>query len=264
MVREHITNRAHGLDISPWQETYDYSKTFGQVDFAIQKMTEGTWWDSSYGKLWDLGTSQVSIRGMYHYQRSGVSWKAQADNILNMINRVSPKIHIVALDIEKINNILDATYFADSGRILNYLSQNCDRKVIMYVNTDVFNTMYPKYFGLHDGWMFDYDMWLAQYWNITSPDKNPSLPSGRKDWKIWQYTDSGDSYDFIDGVKMRRYGSPDLNVFNGTVEEMMVWAGIQGSNEIPPTLPNPEKDPYTKLILQRNSGNQQIFIKQGA
>lgn len=253
MIREKITNRAHGIDISPWQETYNYSQTFGQVDFAIQKMTEGTWWDTNYGKLWHLGTSQVPIRGMYHYQRSGVSWEAQANNILEMVNRVTPKLHIVALDVEKINNVLDRTYFADSGRILNYLAENCDRKIILYINPDVFDTMYPKYFGLYDGWMFDYDMWLAQYWDIASPDKNPACPKGRKDWKIWQYTDSGDSYKYVDDIRMRRYGSPDLNVFNGSVDEMMRWLNLVDS---------PTVDDYVKMIFKKESGKEQTFVRK--
>lgn len=261
MDREFLTKRAHGIDISQWQETYDYSKTWGQVDFAIQKMTEGTWWDSNYQKLWDKGTSQVPIRGMYHYQRSGVSWKAQADNILEMINKVD--LHIVALDIEKINNTLNSSYFADSGRILKYLSDNCDKKIVMYINPDVWNIMYPKFYGIYDSWMFDYDMWMAQYWWVTSPDKNPSVPKTRTDWHIWQYTDRGDSIEYRDGVKMRKYGSPDLNAFNGTVEDMMKWANVTGV--ITPPDGNPPiivGDPFIKMTLESVGGKKQVFLKE--
>lgn len=241
MTRETITTRAHGIDISPWQDGYIFDKTWGQVDFAIQKMTEGLWWDTDYGKRWDTGTSQVGIRGMYHYQRSGISWKAQADNILEMVARVAPKLHIVALDVEKINNVLDKTYFSDSQRILEYLSVNSDRKIILYINPDVFNNyayplMLKNYGQAATKWLFDYPMWLAQYaYFDRSPDKQPITPKLRGDWDIWQYTDKGDSTKIVDGKTWRHYGSPDLDVFNGTVDQMKVWAGVDDVIVTPPT-----------------------------
>jgi GH25 family lysozyme M1 (1,4-beta-N-acetylmuramidase) len=235
MAREVITTRAHGIDISRWQETYIYAQTWGQVDFVIQKMTEGLWWDTDWGKLWDQGTSQVAIRGMYHYQRSGLSWKAQADNILEMVERVSPRLHIIALDVEKINNTLDKTYFTDSMRILDYLSVNSDRKVILYINPDVFNIAHPlmlKNYGQSGvKWLFDYPMWLAQYWWTPDPNKQPATPKLRGDWDIWQYTDKGD---LKNAQGQRHYGSPDLDVFNGTVEQMRVWANVDAPPPPPP------------------------------
>lgn len=236
MAREVITTRAHGIDVSRWQETYVYAQTWGQVDFAIQKMTEGTWWDDKWGNLWDQGTSQVPIRGMYHYQRSGTSWKAQADNILEMVARVTPKLHIIALDVEKINNILDKTYFSDSKRILEYLSVNSDRKIILYINPDIFNIAHPlmlKNFG-QEGvkWLLDYPMWLAQYWWVPDPNKQPATPKLRGDWDLWQYTDKGDTKN---AQGQRHYGSPDLNVFNGTADQMRAWAGADEIITPPPS-----------------------------
>lgn len=241
MIREVITSRAHGIDISRWQETYIFDKTWGQVDFAIQKMTEGLWKDDKYQNLWDMGTAKVGIRGMYHYQRSGVSWKAQADNILEMVNKITPRIHIIALDVEKINNVLNNTYFSDSKRILEYLSVNSDRKIILYINPDVFNIAHPlmlRNYG-EEGidWLYDYPMWLAQYyWTGRGPDRQPLTPKLRVDWDLWQYTDSGDIKKIIDGTTHRHYGSPDLNVFNGTVEQMMEWAGISDVVQPPPVV----------------------------
>lgn len=240
MLREIITTRAHGIDISPWQETYVYRDTWGQVDFAIQKMSEGLWWDQNYGRLWDVGVAEVPIRGMYHYQRSGVSWEAQANIILEMVERVTPRIHIISLDIEKGNNTLDKTFFADSGRILDYLSANSSRKIVQYINPDVYALMHAsvkKNYAPENlqRWLYGYPMWLAQYWIFgRSPDKQPGTPKLRGDWDIYQYTDKGDS--IVNGK--RHYGSPDLDVFNGTLAEMIVWAGIGDSGPIDP-LPTP-------------------------
>lgn len=258
MTRETITTRAHGIDISPWQDGYIFDKTWGQVDFAIQKMTEGLWWDTNYGKRWDLGTSQVGIRGMYHYQRSGISWKAQANNILEMVSRVTPKLNIIALDVEKINNVLDKTYFSDSQRILEYLSINSDRRIVLYINPDVFNVAYSlmlKNYGIEStNWLFDYPMWLAQYyWTGRSPDKQPLTPKLRGDWDMWQYTDSGDSTKYVDGSLWRHYGSPDLNVFNGTVDQMKAWANADV------TTPTPEMITISESIVRLSNGTEVIL-----
>ena len=91
MEREHITDRAHGLDISHWQTEFVYNRTWGQIDFAIAKIGEGynVPWNSSgngtfdqFNRLWIGGCDQVPIRGVYHYHRTGYSWELQAIKVL--------------------------------------------------------------------------------------------------------------------------------------------------------------------------------------
>ena len=59
--------RAKGIDLSHWQETFKYK---GNVDFIIQKVTEGWGWvDPKYEEFWPE-VMKAPIKGAYHYFRT--------------------------------------------------------------------------------------------------------------------------------------------------------------------------------------------------
>ena len=252
--RETVTAKAHGIDVSHWQGEYIRAKTWGQVDFAIAKIGEG--YNSPYSehslgdftdfnKIWVGGVDQAEIRGVYFYQRSGYSWQQQADNVLAAIDKLTTKPHMLWLDIEKGNNVIDKTMLADSLRIMDYWKANCPYLVGSYANKDIWQA-YIHDIGLKaygQEW-FDrflaYPKFYAQYWNEYSPDKAPSLPSFMPTYDIYQYTQYGDSFGYVDGSLWRRYGSPDLDVFNGTMSDMRVWLGLTTE---PPVEPPPVDPP---------------------
>jgi GH25 family lysozyme M1 (1,4-beta-N-acetylmuramidase) len=244
-MQEQITARAHGIDTYTGQYRRDgnekliipsFASLTGQVDFAIIKISEGWWVDPEFNLLWDVTAAPAPLRGIYHYQRSGVSWVLQADKLLRAM---PPDCQFICLDVEKINNVMDRTFFADTSRILNYWKKNTDKKVFYYSGPDIYvNYMLPimqKYY-LGDQWYLDFDMWVAQwpFWKPSrSPENNPSLPKGmRGDWKILQYNDAGDKTPYL------VYGSPDLDVFNGPVPDMRAWLGL---SQIP--LPSQPSEP---------------------
>jgi len=254
--REVITKRAHGIDISMHQifrgatkaqdRGYRPETTWGQTDWAIAKVGEGfntpyktlqggNDGDRDFRLLWD-GVSQIPIRGVYFYQRSGYSWQRQADLVLEYLRTLNVQPHMLWLDLEKINNTINKEMLADAGRILDYWKANSKMTVGLYANPDVVNNylvpLGTKYYGKAwvDGVM-SYPQWLAQYYLFQrSPDKQPLTYKNYPLWRIWQYTDNGDSYD---ANRNRHYGSPDLNVYNGTVEEMKAWLGITNDVVIP-------------------------------
>lgn len=258
MIREHITERAHGLDCSHYQEEFILDNTWGQLDFAIAKIGEG--YNTPYHNpvtvdmnfeqflpLWDEGVARLDIRGVYFYQRSGYSWEFQASQVLEALGKLAVKPQFIACDVEKINNSVDKSFLADALRIMDYWKVNSPYTVMLYTNKDVLqNYIQPiglRYYGQE--WLnrlYAYPLWYAQYWILYSPDKQPGLPTFKPDWKLWQYTDKGDSYQVIDGVRYRHYGSPDLNVFNGTPADMRAWL------EIGATPPEPPAPPSNKTI----------------
>lgn len=251
--REYITDRAHGIDVSHWQETYIYAKTWGQVDFAIAKIGEGyntpysstnlgDWTD--FNKIWIGGCDQVAIRGVYFYQRSGYSWEQQATEVLEAVAKMAIKPHMIWCDIEKGNNVVDKTMLADSLRIMDYWKANSPYLIGSYANKDIWQAYIHdiglRYYGQE--WVdrfVAYPKFYAQYWNVPDPNKEPSLAACLNGaWDVWQYTDKGDSDEYRDGTRWRHYGSPDLDVFNGTVAEMRAWLRITDEpppDDIPPT-----------------------------
>ncbi len=239
--REHVTDRAHGIDVSHYQTEFIYAKTWGQMDFAIAKIGEGynvpyshnvSGKFDEFNKLWVGGVDQVPIRGLYHYQRGGsYGWERQATAVLEAANKLSPAPHILALDLEHTNNVVNETMIADFRRIAEYWQKNSRYMVMGYWNVDIFqNYLYPlglKYYGqAYINWLMSLPMWLGQYWYLWSPNKQPGTPRQRQNWDIWQYTQSGDSYGMVNGERWRHYGSPDLNVYNGSVAEMRAWLKI--------------------------------------
>jgi LysM repeat protein len=79
-------------------------------------------------------------------------------------------------------------------------------------------------------WAKNYDLWVAQYpfefKPATMPNINmPKQPSGWKDWKFWQYSETA----IVDGVtdEINRPTRIDLNWFRGTEAELYQFANVQ-------------------------------------
>jgi len=227
--------RAQGPDLSHWKDFYDPEKGTQRTDFAIMKLTEGTAYvDSRIDAIWS-GVQKVPIRGGFHYQRSGMSWQAQADFFLKVAARYD--FHMLILDVEPFNNTLNDSFFADAYRIINFWTEKQpSKRVMLYTNKDIFqNWMYPAIKRLYGAsgvkWLCeDVPFWYAQYWNEWSVDKDPSMPAQRATWDLWQITARADPKEWGAGSL-----SLDLNVFNGTPEEMADWVRV--------TLPTPEPEP---------------------
>jgi LysM repeat protein len=76
-------------------------------------------------------------------------------------------------------------------------------------------------------WAKDYPLWLAQYPNNYVEDSKPYLPRGWYNWKFWQYSEKGK----VNGIN----ANVDLNVFNGSLEDLYKFAGAEIMTEKPKT-----------------------------
>lgn len=247
--------RAQGVDVyGPYQGYFRPETATQRIDFAIQKLTEGTTIiDAKRDEIWS-GVKQIGIRGAYHYQRSGVSWKAQADYFLDTASKYDH--HFYALDVEKYNNTLNDPFAADMYRMINYWKeQAASKRIVLYSNKNLFETfIYPRIKALYGGvgltWLVEQlDVWYAQYWLSPSVDKDPALPAWMTTWRLWQITASaftGASF----GVQSKEV---DVDVYNGTPAEMSAWLGITSQPPVepepppivvepPPTDPDPEPE----------------------
>jgi hypothetical protein len=103
---------------------------------------------------------------------------------------------------------------------MDYVKQNTTTKVILYSNPHVYNTYITPYAGARAA---QYNFWIAQYWlNWQSYQTNqPGMPKGRTDWHIWQFI-PGEWGHYGKETGVGRDGV-DMNVFNGTLDEMKTW-----------------------------------------
>jgi lysozyme len=248
--------RAQGIDGSHWWGVFNPKLATKPVDFIIIKATEGTTMvDSSLaGNM--AGASAVPVRGLYHYQRSHLSWLAQADHFLRTAAPYA--IQVLALDVENAGNedVFTSvpaanTFFSDMRRIIDYWKfKESGKRILLYTNINIYqNYMFPtikKLYGIEGvQWLESLDLWLANV-NGQGVDGNPNMPTNRATpWKVWQFSSNGRKEDY--GTQ----GDVDLNVFNGTVEQLHVWAGLTETQPPPPPIepptepeePEPEPEP---------------------
>jgi GH25 family lysozyme M1 (1,4-beta-N-acetylmuramidase) len=224
--------RAHGVDISHWDVSFDPEKATGLIDFAIQKASEGTFRDSKFVEIW-AGVQKVPIRGAYHYLRSGSNWQTQADFFISVVK--GNDYHFYALDFEDMGNTMGASFADMAHQWIEYATAKTGKRVFLYTNPSHYDAdLFP-----YGDWMKDYPLWLAHYWNNPKPDMDPGMPKKRKpgDWTIYQYASE---INFAGHAK--EYGTPvnsiDLNVFNGTVADMRAWLKL-GAPPPPPPPPPP-------------------------
>lgn len=152
-----MTTYPAGIDISHWQVKTPPLGT--SLEFVFVKATEGTSVDPRYHQHAANVLSAHKILGAYHFNKHGVSPKAQASAFLNTIGK---NVHLVALDIEG-----DAgTHFNDAeARIFIQAVQATGRKVGVYASESGFP---------HVGQDWN---WVAK-WGDTPP-------SGT--WAFWQW-----------------------------------------------------------------------------
>jgi GH25 family lysozyme M1 (1,4-beta-N-acetylmuramidase) len=214
-------NRAHGVDLSHWDGSFDPAKASGRIGFAIMKVSEGLVKDPAFAAIWS-GVEKVTVRGAYHYLRSGWDWKLQADTFWNIVQDYP--FNLYALDFEGIGNVTSAKFANMAHLWMDYIQEKAaGRPVLLYTNPSHYDAdLYP-----YGDWMKNYPLWLAQYWSNPEPDlRQPGLPINRKagDWKVWQYAseinDNGNGKNMKYGTDSK---SVDLNVFNGTVADMCTW-----------------------------------------
>lgn len=221
-----VTSRAHGLDLSKYDLFFRPEQATSQLDFVVQRISYGTTRDEKFDELVP-GVMQVPIRGGYHYFSSWIDWKTQADRYLQY---VSPyEYHFHNCDFEDAFNVLSKDVAKRAWNWIHYVEDKTGRPTLLYTSPSLYNDyIYPSQLQYGINWN-DVDLWTAQWFFTPNPNGTPSTPRGRtKPWKLWQYTDKGDGTKY--GVA--RPTACDLDVYNGTVQQMMEWLRI-GSTPIP-------------------------------
>jgi len=201
--------RARLIDISKWQISFEF---LGNVDGVIVKASEG----------WDIDpcfqdflpeVMRAPIRGAYHYYRTETDPVRQAEIFL--LQSLKGDFHFLAVDYESSNNTLDRAGAEGLLKMLKYLRAAQPLPVFIYTNSYIYRDNLRV-------WNEEFDtfpLWIARWKysdaEVADPTRSLAGDDLERSWDIWQWTSTGDGAMF--GV-----GSVcvDLNVYNGTVEEM--------------------------------------------
>ena len=232
--------RAHGIAISKYQGRFTMPDAPPYpVDFVIQRMSYGLRMDESYTQL-SQDIKDVPIRGAYHYFSSGATWQDQVDLFLSLADGYD----FLACDVESAFNNVNATFALGAVSFMNEVKRRTGKRVLLYTNPSVYKQLQALVDPLL---LLQFPLWIAQYWWVANPAKNPGMYGmirDSSDWNFYQYSADGNNKGALYGVLSR---DVDLNVYNGTLDELREWLG----EPEPPadnTLEQGKQAAYTEMI----------------
>jgi len=200
--------RARGMDISHYQGDFKYKSN---RDFIIIKATEGWSWTDPRFEEYLPEVQKVPIRGAYHYFRTGMDPLAQADFFWRTVK--DHGFHFLAVDYEKTNNTLDEDGELNLWAFWLKLASLSNIPVVLYTSPYIFRDNLCKH---NKGWE-SVPLWMA-HWNGLDQENGSPTVFDASGWLLWQWTNAGLGSMF--GVSS---DTVDLDVFNGTLEEMKAW-----------------------------------------
>jgi len=236
-------NNLLGIDISAYQ-TNDYTnptkffdpfiaKSRG-VKFAIIRASIGTIKDKAVDHFAEEFNKVEIPIGFYHFLHNGVSYTSQADFFCNVVKDKNYQLPLF-VDIEMSGVGLDMT-----KRFMGRVEDKLNKPVWLYSS--------PGFWNYLDGvdkaeWVLSKEYWVANYIKESGTDllhmlpdgyPNQNIPNelkpfkGKKTWKFWQFTSSGDGRYF--GGDYPAHSKPvglDLDIYNGTIEQFNAEFGSQ-------------------------------------
>jgi GH25 family lysozyme M1 (1,4-beta-N-acetylmuramidase) len=272
-------DNAIGVDVSYYEvkwgdpvygEYWKPEAAIKPIDFCIQRASYGLAKDKCLDFLYERSTSQIKVKGFYHYFSSWSNYKYQMDNFLKAVE--DKEYQFLAVDYEGYGNTLDNRTFAEMCEMVKQLKVITGKKVLTYFNPNIYS-QYMKPFGagvVIGSW----DVWLASYptmsnWdNYVFPTKFPATGTP----VLFHQAGGGDVAGTIGVVSGYNYGSwrkgIDLNVFNGTKAQLYNWAGVDSTPVeppivVPPIIVNPNEFAITVNQLNVRVGPGVAFTKLG-
>ena len=195
--------KVHGFDVSHHQGKIDWDEVSAlqqapfPVKFVFMKASEGgDFGDTAFEDNFREARAHGFIRGAYHFYNPKRDPVSQADFFIRTV-KLEPGDLPPVLDIEKRGD--DDEQLRKSLKTwLNRVERHYGVKPILYTSYK-FKKRY-----LNDSIFDSYPYWIAHYY-VDSVEY-------RGQWKFWQHTDIGS----LPGISAR----VDLNVFNGTLDEL--------------------------------------------
>lgn len=211
-----------GIDVSYWDAGIDWPKVraTGQR-FVFAKATEGDFHsDQTFGANWTGAKAAGLLRGAYHFFRANVDGKKQANRFIeyvksaNDLGELPPVLDLESHDGQRKEKIIER-----AKTWLDLVEAAFGKKPIIYSAQYFLQDYFSEAGGGPPVWAKDYPLWLAQYPNNYSEESKPFLPRGWFKWTFWQYSEKGR----VNGIN----ASVDMNLFNGTLEELYQLAGAK-------------------------------------
>lgn len=211
-----------GIDVSHWDAGIDWPKVraTGQR-FVFAKATEGiNYKDDTFKDNWFGAKAAGLLRGAYHFFRCNVDAKKQADYFIDFVKAAKDDGELPpVLDLETNDGMTKEKIVVAAKVWLDRVEAAFGKKPIIYSGQYFLQDYLVQPGGGPPPWAKEYPLWLAQYPNQFVEGAKPFLPRGWFNWSFWQYSDKGR----INGIN----AAVDMNIFNGTLEELYKFAGAK-------------------------------------
>jgi MYXO-CTERM domain-containing protein len=222
-------NLVEGIDVSHYQPNVDWAavKAAGR-EFAFIKASEGTGYtDPSFAGHWANSKAAGLLRGAYHFHRVDSDPIAQADHFLSVVGALGPG-DMIMLDVEDAaHGGTPSSITANVQACIDHIAQKAGKLPVLYTGM----WYWTGHMGTPTGFS-KYPMFIAAYpsaySSFTSKSYCPTIPDDFSKWAFWQYSDGSPSVTAgippMPGVGQ----SCDRDVFQGTLAELMAFAGGGG------------------------------------
>ncbi len=210
-----------GIDVSYWQSGIDWPKVRAAgMRFVFIRAGDGErYTDPTFAINWSGAGNAGLLRGAYHFFRPSQHAERQANTFLKVLQSASATLELPAvLDLEVPEGQSTDRIVGRAKSWLDAVESALGRKPIIYSNLSFLRT-YFVVAGGPPAWVNDYPLWIAWYPNNYVEGMSPPLPPGWFRWTFWQYSQTGR----VNGINT----AVDLNLFNGTLEELYRFANAQ-------------------------------------
>jgi len=216
----------YGVDVFRKNGVIDWHKVARVgIQFAFVKATEGsTHVDDKFGDNWAGLADTPLIRGAYHLFLAGVDAAKQADNFITTVGALDKAGDLPpTLDLEWFSTdgvaISTEDLLGAIGVWVEKIEDHYGMRPIVYTALE----WWVRFTG-NSARFGDCPLWVTNIWLDLSPTAEPDLFGGWRDWTFHQYTGKGtvagiEKAPGLDGI--------DLNIFNGSREQLWRFAGLQ-------------------------------------
>lgn len=210
-----------GIDVSYWESGIDWAKVRASgIRFAFLKATEGeAYTDPTFPENWAGAKAVGILRGAYCFFHPNMDAVKQADLFIKTVQARNDNGELPpVLDLEAHDQQSNAIIISKVKTWLDRVEQALGKKAIIYSGYYFLKDHFSEAGGGPPSWAKDYPLWIAQYPNSYTPGMQPTLPKGWFNWTFWQYTETGQ----VNGIN----ANVDLDVFNGSLEDLYRFAGL--------------------------------------
>ncbi len=222
------------IDISHWQGEIDWD-VFMQSDAEGCIIRAGScnsesgipYTDYKYEQNMTGVEFATEIVGTYWYWRPNHDPIEQADYYADLLKFKNWNLAPVA-DVESYANVNMSTLQSRLKSFLDRLQNRTGWKPMIYTRSSFWN----RYVG-NPSWASNYDLWIARYHSgLSGPWSDGNYePVSWDDWVFWQYSADGNGLGYLYGTDSE---DVDLDYFNGTLEELRKYAGLEEPGPITP------------------------------